>query len=318
MEREGGRKDGGSGGQGGWHQEPSRHAAHRPRDSLCQPSTATLILPSLPTAHQCLSCDSGTSLSPSSAATGELRAFHHLVPHAAGWRARRQPLPLAPEAANNNLSLPLCVRTMHSREPHQPERGSLRTMTSLPPFPSLQGHVGTEEILVQRSLSGSGTQAGPSSNLHVVLASFAHTCPAPRAATCPSSAAPVSMPPAVALANTCFANSHLAAPTTAQPGTWGPSRLPFPVLLNPRPSSTTANVALLTDNSQVSVISGPITSGTGSRHASPRSSAGCKSKAWCQQVWFPLRLLSLAGRRHLFSAFCVKATLCPFLYLEGH
>lgn len=57
--------------------------------------------------------------------------------------------------------------------PLQPERGSLRTMTSFPPLPGLHGKVGTEGKLVVGSLRDPGR---PSSHLQVVLTS--ETAPA--------------------------------------------------------------------------------------------------------------------------------------------
>ena len=75
----------------------------KPREAACASlvtSGSVLGLPTRPKAHQCLVCVSGTSSGPPPLLLlGRSEASHQLVPHVAGYRARRQPLPPAPVAA---------------------------------------------------------------------------------------------------------------------------------------------------------------------------------------------------------------------------
>ena len=141
MGGDGGRERGkGKGGRKDW--DDDRTEAQR--SSLCQPgkSGSVLGLPTQPKAHQCLVCVSGTSSGPSSAATGALRGLVSAGTPRGGIQGEETASPTGTSRCkkkNPDWSLPLCVGTIGSL---RPERGSLGTMTSLPPLPSLRGNVG--------------------------------------------------------------------------------------------------------------------------------------------------------------------------------
>ena len=88
----------GKGGRKDWDDDRTKAQ----RSSLCQPGDVQLC-PRPPHPPQSPSmprlCFRYKLRAPSSAATGALRGSRQLVPHVAGYRARRQPLPPAPVAA---------------------------------------------------------------------------------------------------------------------------------------------------------------------------------------------------------------------------
>lgn len=113
------RKKGREGGRTGMMTGP------KPREAACASlvtSGSVLGLPTRPKAHQCLVCVSGTSSGPPPLLLlGRSEASRQLVPHMAGYMARRQPLPPAPVAAEKKKKTPLCG---NNRAPTARERKS--------------------------------------------------------------------------------------------------------------------------------------------------------------------------------------------------
>lgn len=130
--REGEREEGGREKElkdDGTEAQRSRYAAHGPRSSLCQPSAVRLCPrppPTHPTAHQSLVCDSGTSPSPSSAATRELRG---LVSSGTPGSRTQGEEGASPTGTRNGKQLtyhcPFVWEQCSPQEPRRPERKSL-------------------------------------------------------------------------------------------------------------------------------------------------------------------------------------------------
>lgn len=126
---EGGRREGGKGGKergAGLNYREVGVPLRGPGAACASPVLSGLVLDllGLPTAHQCLFCDSGTSPSPSSAAIGEPRP--RIV-----WYPMRQGLGQGGSLSHwhqklqtTYLSLPLCVGTIgpHEALPLPPAR----------------------------------------------------------------------------------------------------------------------------------------------------------------------------------------------------
>lgn len=120
------------------------------RSSLCQPGDVRLC-PRPPHPSQSSSmprlCFRYKLRAPSSAATGALRGLTSAGTPCGGIQGKETASPTGTSRCRKkkkpDQSLPLCVGTIG---PLRPERGSLRTMTSLPPLPSLCGNVGVEVI----------------------------------------------------------------------------------------------------------------------------------------------------------------------------
>lgn len=101
----------------------------KPREAACASlvmSGFVLGLPTHPKAHQCLVCVSGTSSGPPPLLLlGHSEASRQLVPHVAGYRARRQPLPPAPVAAEKKKTRPVIAPLCgNNRAPTARERKS--------------------------------------------------------------------------------------------------------------------------------------------------------------------------------------------------
>lgn len=136
----------GKGGRKDWDDDRTKAQ----RSSLCQPGDVRLC-PRPPHPPQSPSmprlCFRYKFRAPSSAATGALRGLASAGTPRGGMQGEETASPTRTSRRRKekkpDRSLPLCVGTIGSR---RPERGSLRTMSSLPPLPSLRGNVGVEVI----------------------------------------------------------------------------------------------------------------------------------------------------------------------------
>lgn len=133
-------------GEGGKDWDDDRTKAQR--SSLCQflcETGSVLGLPHPIKAHQCLVCFKNKLRPLLGCYWGAQRPASAGTPRG-GYRARRQPLPLAPVAAKKKTRLvtaPLCGnnRALPARE-----RKSRTMISPFPPLPSLRGNVGVEVI----------------------------------------------------------------------------------------------------------------------------------------------------------------------------